>query len=67
MGPYKAGQIVRNMKSSVFPLLMGIFVIRLFTRKGNMLTMQYIKFRKRTAFQKYGTPFLERPLLRRSL
>ena len=38
-------QIVRNIKRSIFPLLMGVFVRKLFKRKGYMLRMQYTKFR----------------------
>ena len=39
----------RNIKMSIFPLIMGIFV-RKFKRKGYMLRMQCTKFRKNMVF-----------------
>ena len=52
----------RNIKRSIIPLLMGIFVRKLVKRKGYMLRMQYTKLRKKRTFQKHGIPFLKRPL-----
>ena len=60
-------KIVRYIKRSLFPFLMGIFFIKLDKRKGYMLRMQYTTFRKKITFQKHGIPFFKWLLLRRPL